>query len=130
MDKPKFFSTHGHLMLCQNTNCVQRGADHLHRVLTVALEREHLMYYKKGGTLRYTASGCLGACSSGPVLACYRQRDGQLEQGWYYGATLPVALEVARAVHNERDLPLERRFDVEEVEEADIRRRTTEKDTV
>jgi len=113
MDKPKFFPTHGHLMLCQNTNCVQRGADHLRRVLGAALEREHLMYYKTGGTLRYTASGCLGACSSGPILACYHQREGQLEQAWYYGVTLPLALEVARAVQSGVDLPLERRFDGE-----------------
>ena len=112
MTQPKFFSTNGHLLLCQNTNCLQRGAGFLHQSLTSALEREHLMYYRAGGTLRYTPSGCLGACSSGPILACYREKDGLLEQGWYYGVTLPLALEVARAVQEKGDLPLGGRFDL------------------
>ncbi|MBB6098731.1 (2Fe-2S) ferredoxin [Deinobacterium chartae] len=110
---PKFFSTRAHLLLCQNANCRKRGADLLHLGLARALEEQRLMYYKAGGSLRYTTSGCLGACSYGPVLALYRQRpDGTgLEQAWYFGVDFPLALEVARAAHAGTALPQERRYD-------------------
>ncbi len=118
-DKPKFFRTKGHLLLCQNGNCQSRGAALLHSVLTRNLEQHHLIYYKSGGTLRYTTSGCLGACSFGPIMACYRNiQDGEgnsstgLEEAWYSGVTLPLALEVAQAIQHNRPWPSQNRFDL------------------
>ncbi|GGJ41422.1 (2Fe-2S) ferredoxin domain-containing protein [Deinococcus roseus] len=112
LKKPRFFATRGHLMLCHNTSCRQKGADLLHLALTRHLEQEHLMYYKSGGSVRYTLSGCLGACSHGPVMACYRQTAQGLEQGWYFGMTLPLALQVARSIQQQTPLPGEHRFDL------------------
>lgn len=88
----------------------------MHRLLTRTLEQHHLIYYKSGGTLRYTTSGCLGACSFGPILACYRNTkhgltDG-LEEAWYAGVTLPLALEVAEAIQHDRPWPSQNRFDL------------------
>jgi hypothetical protein len=68
----RYFPTSGHLLLCQHQNCRARGADLLMLALTRALEQEKLLYYKAGGSVRLTGSGCLGACGYGPVLACYR----------------------------------------------------------
>ena len=107
---PTFFATKGHLLLCQGSSCTARGADLLHRALNAALERDRLAYYKTGGSLRLTESGCLGACQFGPVLACYRQHDGQLEEAWYAATDFPLARQVAQAVHDEADLPDDRRY--------------------
>ncbi|WP_027482100.1 (2Fe-2S) ferredoxin domain-containing protein [Deinococcus pimensis] len=110
----RYFRTAGHLLVCQNGNCRARGADLLMLALTRAMENEKLMYYKAGGSVRLTSSGCLGACSHGPVVACYRERGGALEQGWYEGVTLPLALEIARAVHEGADLPGRQRYGPDE----------------
>lgn len=102
----RYFKTSGHLLLCQNQNCRARGADLLLLALTRALEKEGLAYYKAGGSVRLTATGCLGACQFGPVLACYRPP----EEAWYEAVDLPLALRVARAVHAGEELPQERRY--------------------
>ncbi len=106
----KYFRTSGHLLVCQNNNCRARGADLLFVALQRALENERLAYYKTGGSLRFTATGCLGACSHGPIVACYREREGRLEQGWYEAVTFPLAMRVARAMHEGADLPEEQRY--------------------
>jgi len=106
----KYFRTHAHLLLCMNTNCRSRGADLLHLALSRAFEQEKLAYYKSGGSLRFTTSGCLGACSHGPVLACYRERNGSLEQAWYEHVDYPLAMRVARAAHEQHDLPADRKY--------------------
>jgi (2Fe-2S) ferredoxin len=77
------------------------------------------MYYTSNGTLRYTTSGCLGACSYGPILACYRQTPHGLEQAWYAGVTLPLALEVAQAVQEGFPLPSQGRFDLSDADLSD-----------
>ncbi|MFC4455869.1 NAD(P)H-dependent oxidoreductase subunit E [Deinococcus sonorensis] len=107
---PVHFRTHGHLLLCQHVNCEARGARLLYSALWNALDRERLAYFKSGGTVRLTASGCLGACSFGPVLCVYRERAGQLEEGWYAAADLPLALQVARATHEQTALPDDRKY--------------------
>ncbi|AWN22761.1 ferredoxin [Deinococcus irradiatisoli] len=107
---PTFFATRAHLLICQNANCRARGSDLLYRAAWAMLERERLAYYKSGGSVRLTESGCLGACQFGPVLACYRRRNGQLEEGWYAAADLPLMRAVAQAAHDESDLPGERRY--------------------
>lgn len=106
----KYFRTSGHLLLCLNNNCRARGADLLHVALTNALENHKLAYYKTGGSLRFTATGCLGACGYGPILACYRERDGTLEEAWYENVTFGLALKVAKAVHEGEELPNEQRY--------------------
>ncbi|WP_425145852.1 (2Fe-2S) ferredoxin domain-containing protein [Deinococcus sp.] len=108
--RPPYFRTSGHLLVCQHLNCRSRGSELLYKALWNALERERLAYFKTGGSLRLTESGCLGACSYGPVLCVYRQRAGVLEEGWYAAADLPLALEVARAVHAGEDLPQDRKY--------------------
>lgn len=107
---PRYFRTSGHLLVCQHANCRARGADLLYQGLWNALERERLAYYKSGGSVRLTTSGCLGACSFGPTLCVYRERAGELEEGWYAAVDFRLALEVARAVHEGRDLPGDRKY--------------------
>jgi len=110
MPGPKHFPTRGHLLVCQNSNCKARGSALLYRALWNALEQDKLAYYKSGGSLRLTESGCLGACNFGPVMACYRTRDGQMEEGWYAAVDVPLARQVAQAMHDGADLPTERRY--------------------
>ncbi|WP_420596275.1 (2Fe-2S) ferredoxin domain-containing protein [Deinococcus sp.] len=107
---PTFFPTKGHLLICQGSSCQARGAELLHKAVSNALEADKLVYYKTGGSLRLTTSGCLGACNFGPAMACYRARGGELEQAWYAATDFPLARQVAQAVHDEADLPEERRY--------------------
>lgn len=115
MSGPKYFKTNGHLLLCQASTCQRLGADLLYRALWQYLEREHLAYYKAGGAVRLTSSGCLGACQYGPALLCYRQRGALLEQAWYAAADMPLARRVAQAVQSGEALPTEQRYDLENV---------------
>jgi len=110
MPGPKHFPTRGHLLVCQNSNCKARGSALLYRALWNALEQDKLAYYKSGGSLRLTESGCLGACNFGPVMVCYRTRDGVMEEGWYAAVDVPLARQVAQAMHDGADLPTERRY--------------------
>lgn len=109
MSGPKYFKTSGHLLLCQDKSCRMRGADLLYLALQGHLEREKLAYYKQGGTLRLTTSGCLGACQYGPTLCVYRQLAGErgLEEAWYAAVDFPLARRVAQAVHEGQPLPTE-----------------------
>jgi (2Fe-2S) ferredoxin len=107
---PRYFPTRGHLLLCQGPNCQARGARLLHTALWNALEKGALAYYKTGGTVRLTESGCLGACAAGPTLCVYRERGGSLEQGWYGAVDFTLARRVAQAVQDETDLPGEGRY--------------------
>ncbi|MGI8748806.1 MAG: (2Fe-2S) ferredoxin domain-containing protein [Deinococcus sp.] len=107
---PRYFPTSGHLLLCGHTSCRERGSQKLYAGLWERLEAEHLAYHKSGGRVRLTASGCLGTGEWGPTLCVYRERAGQLEQGWYRGVDLPAALEIARAVQQETELPAEGRY--------------------
>lgn len=102
---PKFFPTNGHILICQNGSCQNRGSGLLYKALWNHLERENLAYYKKGGKVRLTESGCLGACSYGPTLCVYRQRNGGLEEGWYAAVDFGEAKAVAQAVQDETELP-------------------------
>ncbi|AZI41668.1 (2Fe-2S) ferredoxin domain-containing protein [Deinococcus psychrotolerans] len=110
MSAPRYFPTTGHLLICQNSNCKARGSDLLYRAVWNALEQDKLAYYKAGGSLRLTESGCLGGCKSGPVMTCYRTRDGQMEEAWYAAVDFPLARQVAQAIHDEAELPGERRY--------------------
>ncbi|TDE86517.1 (2Fe-2S) ferredoxin domain-containing protein [Deinococcus sp. S9] len=107
---PKFFPTRGHLLVCQGQNCQARGSALLYKALWNHLERAALAYYKQGGSVRLTESGCLGACSFGPALCVYRHRGGELEEGWYAAADFPLTAKVAQAVHEEAPLPEDRKY--------------------
>lgn len=117
MSGPKYFATRGHLLLCQGASCQRVGADLLYQGLKQHLERGQLAYYKAGGSVRLTTSGCLGACNYGPTLCVYRQtaqgaEQAHLEQAWYAAVNFPLARQVAQAVHTGEPLPLEHRYDV------------------
>lgn len=108
---PKYFRTNGHLMVCQGQSCQTRGARLLYQALWNHLERQSFAYYKKGGSLRLTESGCLGACSYGPTLCTYRRTpQGALEEGWYAAVDFPLAARIAQAVHEGAPLPAEHRY--------------------
>lgn len=113
--KAPFFATNGHLMLCQGPSCQQHGSVRLYTALEQSLEQHKLLYYKQGGSLRFTRSGCLGACSFGPILACYRRNStGVLQEGWYQHVHYQLALDVAQAVHLKQALPSVQRFNPSE----------------
>jgi (2Fe-2S) ferredoxin len=109
---PNFFPTRAHLLVCTGTDCAARGGRELFARSTAALERDGLAYYKTGGGVRLTESGCLGACAHGPTVAAYHDRgDGSLAQAWYAGMDETKVLELARALDGRRDPPAEGRFD-------------------
>ncbi|GHF40570.1 (2Fe-2S) ferredoxin [Deinococcus metalli] len=107
---PLYFKTSGHLLVCTGPNCTARGSGLLYRALWNHLERHSLAYYKRGGSLRLTESGCLGSCSFGPSMCVYRQRAGGLEEGWYAAVDVPLAARIAQAVHEGTDLPQEHKY--------------------
>lgn len=110
----RYYRTNGHLLVCQHSNCQSRGSALLFKALWNHLERESLAYYKRGGSLRLTESGCLGACSFGPTLCVYRQRTdvgvNTLEEGWYAAVNFPLAVKIAQAVHDGAELPSEHQY--------------------
>lgn len=110
---PRYFPTRGHLLICRGSSCQQRDSVLLHKALWNALERDGLAYYKQGGHVRLTDSGCLGACQFGPTLCVYRERAGQLEQAWYAGVDFRLARAIAQAVQDAALLPTEQRYDPE-----------------
>ena len=109
---PRYFPTAGHLMVCQGQSCLARNSRLLYQALWQALDREYLAYYKPGGQVRLTESGCLGACSYGPTMCVYRtpSSGAGLEQGWYAGMDFPAALALARAVQVGAELPQAGRY--------------------
>ncbi len=66
-----------------------------------ALEREGLAYYKSNGSVRCTATGCLGACGEGPTVAAYP--SGGPPQ-WWIGMTVEETLALARRLHTDAAL--------------------------
>jgi (2Fe-2S) ferredoxin len=111
LSKPTFFATQAHIQICTSSHCATRGAKPLFQAVWKGLVTEKLAYYTKGGNLRLTQSGCLGACDFGPTLACYFRREQQLDQAWYFGMDYPRTMQLARALHGGLELPSEGRFD-------------------
>ena len=85
-------ATTPHLLVCIGPNCTARGAGELFSKVWSALERDQLAYYKSGGTVRCSASGCLGACAEGPTVASY-PRTG--EPQWWVGMTAEATVALA-----------------------------------
>jgi (2Fe-2S) ferredoxin len=109
--KPTFFKTKAHLMVCTGQRCSEAGSRFLFQSVWQSFETEKLVYYKSGGNLRLTESGCLGSCSFAPSAACYFDHDGKLEQAWYAKLDHPQIMTIARALHAGQDLPERNRYD-------------------
>ena len=111
MDGPLFFSTRAHLLLCTGPRCGRRGSAKVFADAWRQLESERLAYYKEGGSVRLTESGCLGCCAYGPTLAAYHGDEvGRLTQSWYVGVDAPRLVKIARALHEGQEPPVEGRF--------------------
>ena len=108
---PKYFKTSGHILVCQGPNCQARGSALLYKALWKHLETASLAYYKTGGSIRLSESGCLGSCSYGPSLCVYRQTPQGLEEGWFAAVDFPQAARIAQAIHEGAELPGEGRYD-------------------
>ncbi len=61
------------------------------------LERDGLAYYKSNGSVRCTATGCLGACGEGPTVAAYPNTG---PPQWWIGMTVDETLALARRLHD------------------------------
>ncbi len=109
---PHFFPTRGHLLICTGPTCGERGRN-LYREVCIRLEETGLAYWKRGGSVRITESGCLGACEYGPTIACYASASETrpAEQAWYFNADMRLAEAIARSVHESIEFPSESRFD-------------------
>lgn len=101
MDGPLFFATRAHLMLCTGPRCSRHGSPRVFQDAWRELETRSLAYYKTGGSIRLTESGCLGQCSHGPALAAYYgDPQGGLAQAWYVGVDARSLVELAKALHD------------------------------
>ena len=109
--KPTFFQTAAHLLICTDERCATRGSRVLFKSVWSGLESAHLAYYKTGGSLRLSHSGCLGACQFGPAVTCYFKREGKLEEAWYHGMDYPRTMQLARALNSTLEPPSEGRYD-------------------
>lgn len=99
MHEPSVPLTSAHVLVCVDGRCAVRGSQELHRALWQAMEDERLAYYRSGGSVRMTSSGCLGACDHGPTVAVYANHaDGTTTPKWYGSMTLPETLNVVRAL--------------------------------
>jgi (2Fe-2S) ferredoxin len=108
---PLFFQTRGHLLVCTGPRCASRSAAKLLAEAWSTLEARQLAYYKAGGTVRLTASGCQGACEHGPnAIVYFTDASGTLQESWYAGVDLARLLAIAEAVHEGRPLPEEARY--------------------
>jgi (2Fe-2S) ferredoxin len=65
------------------------------------LEQEKLAYYRSGGSIRLTASSCLGACDFGPTVAVYAANGGSVTPSWHYEMTEESTMAMLRRLHNE-----------------------------
>jgi (2Fe-2S) ferredoxin len=89
-----------HLLVCVGPRCSSRGAREAFDEVWDQMDRERLAYYRTGGSVRLTESGCLGACDLGPTVACYQRRPDELiEQKWFVRMSVARIMELARSVH-------------------------------
>jgi (2Fe-2S) ferredoxin len=110
--KPLFFATRAHLLVCVGPQCSKRGSRELLARATSHLETQKLAYYKEGGSIRLTATACLGACAHGPNLTAYfGDASGTLCEAWYSGVDDKRLSAIASALHEGNDPPDEGRYD-------------------
>jgi (2Fe-2S) ferredoxin len=112
VDGPLFFPARAHLLLCTGPRCARRGSPRVFQEAWQTLERRSLAYYKQGGSVRLTESGCLGCCAHGPTLVAYHgDESGALAHAWYVGVDTPSLLRIAQALQDGDPPPEEKRFD-------------------
>jgi (2Fe-2S) ferredoxin len=109
--KPSFFKTNAHLLICTDERCAAQGSRLLFKSVWNGLETERLAYYKTGGSLRLSHSGCLGACQFSPAVTCYFKRNGALHEAWYHDMDYPKTMQLARALNDGLEPPVESRYD-------------------
>lgn len=90
-------ATTPHLLVCIGPNCSARGAGEMFSQIWAGLERDGLAYYKSTGSVRCTASGCLGACGEGPTVAAYPNTG---PPQWWIAMTVDETLALARRLHD------------------------------
>jgi (2Fe-2S) ferredoxin len=96
--------TCAHVLVCVDGRCAVRGSQELHRALWQAMDDERLAYYRTGGSVRMTSSGCLGACDDGPTVAIYASdTTGGIPPKWYGSMTLAETLDVVRTLNSAQD---------------------------
>jgi (2Fe-2S) ferredoxin len=94
--------TAAHLLICVGPRCAANGAALMFQEVWESLDAEKLAYYRTGGSIRLTESGCLGACDFGPTVACYHRSsatDATMAQTWRIRMTTETTVSLARAVH-------------------------------
>jgi (2Fe-2S) ferredoxin len=92
-----------HAMMCVDGRCAAKGSEVLHARIWDALEQERLAYYRSGGTVRFTASSCLGSCDFGPTLAIYTtQTTGHVDASWHHEMSESSILRLLRSLHAEQ----------------------------
>jgi hypothetical protein len=101
VQKPLFFETRAHVLVCTSVNCSRAGARRVFEATWRALEERKVAYYRDGGTVRLTESGCQGACGHGAQRdRLLRRRERRDARGATTQASTPRALlDIAEAVH-------------------------------
>lgn len=104
VQKPLFFQTRAHVLVCTGPNCARVGARELFARTWKTIEDRKVAYYRDGGTVRLTESGCQGACGHGPnAIVYFVDASGVMREGYYAGLDAARLLEIAEAVHECRD---------------------------
>jgi (2Fe-2S) ferredoxin len=94
-----------HLLVCIGPSCAERGSRSMLADTWSTLEREDLAYYCSGGTIRLTATDCLGACAQGPTVMAYvRDRTDPtiMHEEPYVAMTAASTATLARRCHGGR----------------------------
>lgn len=104
-------------MVCQGPRCGALGSVVWFPHLIAQLEEKHVLYYKTGGSLRVTASTCLGGCSAAPVVLCYYLSQGEhsssgFTNAWFGNVSLDSALDIALKIHNNQNPTSDQWLDV------------------
>jgi (2Fe-2S) ferredoxin len=110
---PIFFETRAHVLLCTGPRCSRVGSRRVLEQANADLERTGFAYYKDGGSVRLTESGCLGACAHGPTaVAYYAASNGSgLREAWYVGMDRGRVARLVAALHEGHEPPAAGRFD-------------------
>ena len=96
-------ATRAHVLVCTGPQCSGRGARQLFRSAWTAYEEERIAYYRTGGSVRLTETGCLGACDFGPNIAVYEGvSDGLCRERWIGSVDLPALVAVGRELNAKR----------------------------
>lgn len=111
VQRPLFFQTRAHVLVCTGPNCVRDGAREVFASTWKTLEASKVAYYRDGGTVRLTESGCQGACGHGPnAIVYFVDASGTMREGYYAGLDAARLVAIATAVHEQRDPGVANRY--------------------